>query len=61
MIRLTTIALLLLSAAPSWATGRNLPFARLDVEDGLSHAGHDPHVHDHVRAVGELDADLGDG
>ena len=31
------------------------------VEDGLAHAGHDPHVDGHVGRVGELHADVGDG
>ena len=31
------------------------------VEDFLSHAGHDVHVHDDVNRVRQLDADLGKG
>ena len=38
----------------------NSPSAPSCASAALAHAGHDPHVGDDVRAVGDLDADLGE-
>ena len=40
--------------------GHELAVVAEHVEDGLAHAGHDPHVHHDVGGVGELHADVGD-
>jgi len=31
------------------------------VQHGAAHAGHDPHIDHDIRAVGDFDADLGNG
>ncbi len=41
--------------------GHELAVAAELVEHGTTHAGHDPHVDHDIGAVGNLDADMGDG
>jgi len=41
--------------------GHESAVATQHVEDALAHAGHDAHVGHHVGAVGQFDADVGDG
>src|SRR5579859_4331557 len=49
------------SGAPTeWTARTNDPASSIERSAGVSHPGHDPHRHRHVRRVGDLDPELGD-